>query len=207
MTAKRISLALLALTLCWCASARAADPWCSAAGQPLLRFTWTPASESDAQHGRVHIQEAASGKTVQVIDAVENYFGNDDGLRVADFNHDRCPDLAIISSVAAIGNESSAVYVYDPASRTFVLHAALSEIGGLALDARDSNCVTGSWKGGADDFFATRSCWVKGRLVLQSESSVSPLLDSEGRLQCYQRTETTYRAGRKQTRQRCTKHI
>lgn len=204
MLARQICLAMLTL---WSLSARAADPWCSPHGRDVFSFAWTPVSKKDAQHGRVHITEAATGKTIQVLDDVENYYASDDAFGVGDLNHDGCPDLTIVSSVAAIGNESSTAYLYDSASRTFVLNAALSDIGGLSPDPRDGNCVLGSWKGGAEDFYGSRSCWVKGKLVLQSESSVTPLVGQDGQLKCYQHIETKYRAGKKTRRKTCTKQL
>jgi len=204
MLARQLCLVLLAL---WSLSAQAADPWCRPEGKDAFSFEWEPVSKKDPQHGRVHIKETASGKTVQVLDDVASYYGGENAFGIQDFNHDACPDLAIVSEVAAIGNESSAVYLYEPANRRFVLHAGLSDIGGLALDPSDSNCVLGSWKGGAEDFYASRSCWVKGKLVLTSEWSVTPLVNKEGKFQCYQHIDTTYRAGKKKTRETCTKKL
>lgn len=198
----------VALLCCWCLSAAAADSWCRPGGASALRFEWVPGGGPEPGVGSVRIKDR-SGKTVQVLDGVENYYYRDsDAFRSsADFNNDGCPDLAVTRSKAAIGNESATVFLYRPATKRFVLNKVLSGIGGLNVDGRDRNCVTGEWKGGAEDVYTTRHCWRKGKLVPTNEHSVSPLYNREGMLDCYEHVVTDYRGGRKRTRTSCTKEF
>lgn len=53
----------------------------------------------------------------------------------------------------------------------------------------------------------SRSCRVKGQLVLMREWTVTPLVNRKGAFQCYQHIDTTYKAGKKQTRKTCTKQL
>lgn len=187
--------------------AMAADPWCSVRGKPALTFAWQPANQAEPSVGRVLVRDAA-GKTVQVLDKLENYGGSSDSLRTeADFNNDGCRDLVVTNSVAGIGNETISVFLYQPGKRRFVLNEALSEIGGLELASDDRNCVTGSWKGGAMDMYTSRQCWVKGRLVMKSEYQVSARYKEDGEVQCYEHVETAYRGGRKHTKTSCTQEF
>jgi hypothetical protein len=195
----------IALLCCWAASAFAADPWCRPGGASALRFEWIPASKAEPRVGSVRIKDE-SGKTVQVLDAVENHYGGSElplGRR-DDFNNDGCPDLAVTNSIAGIGNESLTVFLYDPRAKRFEENEALSGIGGLNVDPHDRNCVNGEWKGGAEDVYTSRHCWRRGKLVPIKEYSVSPLYNRKGELACYEHVETTYRGGRKRTRTRCT---
>jgi hypothetical protein len=64
----------IALLCCWAASVSAADPWCRPGGASALRFEWVPANKAEPKIGSVRIKDV-SGKTVQVLDAVENYYG------------------------------------------------------------------------------------------------------------------------------------
>lgn len=169
----------------------------------MLSFEWEPKDKAEPQLGSVGIKNTASGKTVQVLDNVERYSA-DTPFGTQDLNNDGCRDLVVTSSVAGIGNESKTVFLYSPKKRRFVLSDALSAIGGLEIDPRDKNCVTGSWKGGAADFYSAKHCWSKGKLMLRSEASVSPMLREDGGLNCYQHVNTEYRAGKKRTRKDCT---
>lgn len=173
-----------------------------------VRFAWVPQDANAPTSGSVHIIDARSGRTLQAIDGVGNYYGDDGGLAAQDLNNDGCPDLVVTSDVAPIGNTSNTVYLYDRARRRFVFDKALSDIGGLAPDHRDRNCVTGEWKGGAEDIGGARYCWRKGRLVLTREFSVTPLYDREtGEFSCYEHVDTTYAGGRKRVHRDCTKRF
>lgn len=199
--------AAMAMLCCCALPAMAADPWCSARATPALTFEWQSANKAEPTVGRVLVKDA-SGKTVQVLDKLENYYGSSESLRSeADFNNDGCRDLVVTNSVAGIGNESKSVFLYQPATRRFVLNEALSEIGGLELDRDDKNCVTSFWKGGAADMYFARHCWNKGKLLIQRESEVSPRYKEDGEVQCYEHVETEYRGGRKRTRTDCTKEF
>ena len=197
----------IALLCCWSVSAWAADPWCGTSGSPAYTFEWQPKNEAEPRLGSVRVRDAA-GRTVQVLDAIENYHASGDMLGTnRDFNGDRCPDLVVTNSVAGIGNESLSVFLYQPASRRFVFNEALSAIGGLDVDARDKRCVTGFWKGGAADVHTERHCWRKGKLVLVEAYDVSPRYNEAGELQCYEHETATYHGGRKRVRRECTKEF
>lgn len=192
---------------CWTMSACAADPWCSAGAQPALSFEWLPKDKAEPSLGSVRIRDA-NGRIVQVLENVENYREDSASLGTGtDFNNDGCPDLVVTSSMAAIGNESVTAFLYNPRTRRFELSEALSAVGGLQLDSRDRNCVTGDWKGGAQDVYSQRLCWSKGKLVLESEYDVSPRYNKEGEFQCFLHTETVYRGGKKRERTKCTKEF
>jgi len=200
-------VAVLAMLCCCSLPAMAADPWCSVRDKPALTFAWQPANKAEPSVGRVFVKDA-SGKTVQVLDKLENYDGSSESLRTGtDFNNDGCPDLVVTNSVAGIGNETLSVFLYQPGKRQFVLNQALSEIGGLQLDSDDKNCVTGSWKGGAVDMYTARHCWNKGKLVIRGEYQVSARYKEDGEVQCYQHVETEYRNGRKRTKTSCTQEF
>jgi hypothetical protein len=172
-----------------------------------VRFAWVPAA-AGAQSGRVDVVDVRSGRTVQRIDAGENYYAGDPdgGLAAQDLNNDGCADLVVTNGVAPIGNRSVTVYLYDRARHRFVANDALSAIGDPSVDDLDRNCVTGSWKGGAEDVYSSRHCWRGGRLVLVSEYSLSPLYDKEtGEFACYEQVETTYVGKKKRVRRTCTK--
>jgi hypothetical protein len=186
-------------------SARAEDPWCGKHPEKVLRFKWLPKGGAEAQVGSVQIEDIKTGKIIQVLENVENYRASSESLSSRDFNNDGCGDLVVISAMAAIGNENSSVFLYDRASRRFVFNEVLSDIGGIDIDPRNPNCVTSSWKGGAENMYASTHCWRKGRLVLQSEFSLTPLVDEEGNFTCYEQIDTTYVRGRKKIRKRCTK--
>ncbi|QNA89951.1 hypothetical protein G4G28_18240 [Massilia sp. Dwa41.01b] len=202
----------LSIVLLCCSSlpAWAFDPWCSPRGKQAYRFEWVvkgKAEDLDGSFvGEVRIRNA-SGKLVQVLGNVSNYYGEDSewlpGAR--DYNNDGCPDLVMTSQVAGIGNASVEAYLYNPRRRRFELNEALSNIGGLDVDPRDKNCVTGGWKSGADSVYASRHCWKKGKLVLVSEYKISPRYKEGSESFCYEHIETTYRGGRKRTRTKCTK--
>lgn len=182
--------------------------WAAAAscGAPV-RFAWVPAA-ANAQPGRVDVIDVRTGRTAQRIENVENYNADLDegGLEARDLNNDGCADLVVTNSVAPIGNRSVTVYLYDRARHRFVANEALSAIGDPSLDERDRNCVTGSWKGGAENAYGSRHCWRGGRLVLVSEYSLSPLYDKEtGEFACYEQVETTYVGKKKRVRRTCTK--
>lgn len=199
--------AALAMLCCCALPAMAADPWCSARDKPALTFVWQPANKAEPSVGRVLVKDA-SGKTVQVLDKLENYFASSESLRSGtDFNNDGCRDLVVTNSVAGIGNESSSVFLYQPTTKRFVLSEALSEIGGLELDRDDKNCVTSFWKGGAADMYFARHCWNNGKLLIQRESQVSPRYKEDGEVQCYEHVETTYRGGKKRTKTDCTQEF
>lgn len=194
--------------LCWYPpSARAADPWCGPHPEEVLRFKWLPKGGVESQVGSVQIEDIKNGKIIQVLDNVENYRADSESLTSRDFNNDGCGDLVVTSAVAAIGNETSSVFLYDRTRRRFVFNKVLSDIGGIDIDPHNPNCVTGSWKGGADDMYATTHCWRKGKLVLQNEYSLTTRLDQEGNVACYEKVETTYVRGQKKIRKRCTKDI
>jgi len=197
----------MALLCCWSTAACAADAWCTALSKPAYSFEWVANSEVEDNTGSVRVKDA-SGKTVQVLANLENYYGSSDGLDARrDFNNDGCPDLVVTHSKAGIGNESARVFLYSRSRQRFEANEALSNIGGLDLDPRDRNCVTGSWKGGAQDINWEQHCWNKGKLVLMREGSVSPMYDEEGTFQCYEHVETTYRNGKKHTRTDCTQEF
>ena len=197
----KVSIAMLC---CWPLFSWAADPWCSSRA---LQLEWLPNNQAEPSVGSVQIKNP-SGKIVQVLGSLENYGENSESLRTSrDFNNDGCADLVVTSSVAAIGNESIKAFLYNPRTRRFDVSQALSGIGGLDIDPRDKNCVTGSWKGGAMDFYSARHCWRKGKLVMKSEHSVSPLYNDQGELQCYQNVITDYRGGKKRKRTSCTKEF
>ena len=85
---------------------------------------------------------------------------------------------------------------------------APSAIGSIGVDGRDPDCVTGDWKGGAEDVGGERDCWRKGRLVKTGAYSVRPLYDREtGEFSCYEHVDTTYAGGRKRVRRNCTKRF
>ncbi len=187
-------------------------PLAASAGAPACparyTFAWVPKGAQAPTSGSVRIADARTGRTVQVLDGVENYQGDENGLGTPDLSNDGCPDLVVSTDVAPIGNRSNAVYLYDRARGRFVFDAALSGIPDLAVDSRDPNCVTGDWKGGADDAGGERHCWRKGRLVKTNEYSVKPLYDKEtGEFSCYEHVETTYAGGRKRVRRDCTKRF
>jgi hypothetical protein len=162
---------------------------------------------SQVENGSVRVRDAA-GKVVQVLDDQENYYHDTDALGTGvDFNNDGCPDLKVTNSVAGIGNESLSVFLYNPATRRFEFNRASSDLGGLDLDSRDPNCVTGFWKGGAVDMHSERHCWKKGKLVKEREWTVSARYNGEGEFQCYQHEETIYRGGKKHTHTDCTKAL
>lgn len=199
---KRLSVAMLC---CWAMSAWAADPWCSSGGTSALTFVWVPKDKAAPSIGSVRIKDA-SGKIVQVLDNVTNEYGNSESLRSdRDFNHDGCPDLVVTADMAAIGNESVQAFLYDPRTKRFSLHAALSGLGGLDLDPENKHCVTSTWKGGAEDLYWAQHCWNKGKLIIQREYDVSPRYNTEGEFQCYLHVTTDYRGGKKRERTDCTK--
>ena len=173
-----------------------------------VAFRWVPQDASAPSAGSVRVVDVRAARTVQVLDGVTNYRGDDDGLFAQDLNNDGCPDLVVTSDVAPIGNTSSAVYLYDRASGRFVFNEALSAIGNINVDGRDPNCVTGDWTGGADNVGGERYCWRKGRLVKTNEYSVKPLYDTEtGEFSCYEHVDTTYAGGKKRVRRNCTKQF
>ncbi|KQQ96922.1 FG-GAP repeat protein [Massilia sp. Leaf139] len=199
----------LALLCCASLPAWAADPWCSARGKPALTFEWVPKDQADPKLGSVRIKDV-SGKTVQVIDEMENYYGDSESDSESfdtrtDFNNDGCPDLVVTGSIAGIGNESQVVFLYERRTRRFAANEALSNIGGLELDPKDRNCVGGSWKSGADSVYTSRHCWKNGKLVMTNEYRMSPRLSPAGEFACYEHVETEYRDGRKRTKTSCTK--
>jgi hypothetical protein len=205
-TMLRLIMLLAVLSSC-SPSAWAADPWCGPHPEEVLRFKWLPNGDGESQVGSVQVEDIKTGKIIQVLDNVENYRADSESLYSRDFNHDGCGDLAVTSAVAAIGNENSSIFLYDRARRRFVFNQVLSDIGGIDIDPRNPNCVTGSWKGGAENMYAATHCWQKGKLVLQSEYSLAALVDEEGNLACYEKIDTTYVNGRKKVRKRCTKTI
>jgi hypothetical protein len=173
-----------------------------------VTFHWVPQDANAPSVGSVRVVDVRSAKTVQVLGGVTNHQGEDGGLFAQDLNNDGCPDLVVPSDVAPIGNTSSTVYLYDRASGRFVFNEALSAIGNINVDGRDPNCVTGDWKGGAEDVGGERYCWRKGRLVKTNEYSVRPLYDKEtGEFSCYEHIDTTYVGGRKRVRRDCTKRF
>ncbi|MBP1204781.1 hypothetical protein JOD97_002823 [Duganella sp. 1411] len=200
----RLIMVLTVLSLCP-PSARAADAWCGPHPEEVLRFKWLPKGGVESQAGSVQIEDIKNGKIIQVLDNVENYRADSESLTSRDFDNDGCGDLVVTSAVAAIGNETSSVFLYDRTRRRFVFNKQLSDIGGIDIDPRNPNCVTGSWKGGADDMYAATHCWRKGKLVLQNEYSQTTRLDEEGNVACYEKIETTYVRGQKKIRKRCTK--
>lgn len=141
----------IAMLCCCSLPAWAADPWCSPRGKSAFTFEWLSKGKADRALGSVRIKDAA-GKTVQVLADVENYYRDSESFGTGtDFNNDGCADLAVTNSVAGIGNRSSTVFLYNPRTKRFDANEALSHIGGLELDPKDKNCVTGGWKGGAED--------------------------------------------------------
>lgn len=195
---------LIVLLGCCALPTWAADPWCTARGKAALRFEWLPQA-ADGALGSVRIVRADSGKTLQVIEHVENYRADGESLDTRDFNNDGCGDLAVLAHMAGIGNASSTVYLYDRKRRQFVENAALSNIGGLELDERDRNCVNGGWKTGADRVQTERHCWSGGKLVLKGRYSMAPRIGDDGEFECYEHVETEYIRGRAKTRKTCTK--
>lgn len=182
----------------------AANPAC---GVPV-RFAWSQTDAADPHMGRIDVLEKRGGQVVQTIAGVENYYGDvEDGmLATQDLNNDGCPDLVVTSSVAAIGNRSVTVYLYDRRRRQFVYHEGLSAIGDPAVDSREPACVIGSWKSGAVDMGSSRHCWRKGRLVLVSEYSLSARYnEAADGVACYAQKETTWVKGRKRVREWCSK--
>lgn len=174
---------------------------------PAYTFEWVPENEAELKLGSIRIRDA-TGRTVQMLEKLENYYADSEQFATyRDFNNDRCPDLVVTNSVAGIGNESLSVFLYQPASRQFVFNAALSNIGGLDVDPRDKRCVTGFWKGGADDIHTEQHCWRKGKLVLVEEYAVSPRYNAESKLECYEHVTVTYRAGKKRQRRDCTEEF
>jgi hypothetical protein len=183
------------------ASALAAGKVCDA----HVAFQWVPTDAQTPSAGSVHVVDARSGRTTQVLDGLQNWQGDANGLFARDLNNDGCPDLVVTTDVAPIGNTSSAVYLYDRTSRRFVFSEALSAIGNVNVDSRDPDCVTGDWKGGAEDVGGERYCWRKGKLVKTNEYGVRPLYDKEtGEFSCYEHVETTYAGGRKREHWYCT---
>jgi len=201
-------IAWIALLCCWSCGAWAADPWCGARGKSGYTFEWVAqdaAEAAEAAVGSIRIRNA-SGTPVQVLDKVRNHYQDSASLRTReDFNNDGCPDLVVTSDMAAIGNESVEAFLYDRKTKRFVRSDALSQVPGPNVDPQDRNCVTGGWKGGAEDVYSVRHCWKKGKLVLVSEYDISPRYDKQARFQCYLHTETSYRKGKKHTRTKCTK--
>ena len=130
-----------------------------------VAFRWVPKDADAPSSGSVHVVDARSSRTVQVLDGVTNHYGDDGGLFARDLDNDGCPDLVVTSDVAPIGNTSSTVYLYDRVRGRFVFNEALSAIGNISVDGRDPGCVMGDWKGGAEDVGGERYCWRKGRLV------------------------------------------
>lgn len=195
----------------------AADPWCGPHGAKALRIEWVPATaQEEERQGSVRVRDARSGKVMQEIGQLENLYAHSEaidpdsaaapGIDTRDFDNDGCGDLSVLEQVAGIGNESHSVFLYDRATRRFVRHEGLSAIGGLDIDGRDRNCVTGFWKGGAADIGTEKHCWVKGKLVKREEYSVSPLYRND-KLQCYQHVTTTYAGGRKKVKRAGTKEF
>lgn len=192
----RLIIVLTALSSCppyaW-----AADPWCGPRREEVLRFKWLPKVGVESPVGKVQIEEIKKGKIIQELDNVENYRADSESLYTRDFNNDGCDDLVVTSAMSAMGNETSSVFLYDRTRRRFVFNKELSEIGGIDIDPRVPNCVTSSWKGGADDRYAATHCWRKGKLVLESEYSLTTLVDEEGNVACYEQIDTTYVRGKK----------
>lgn len=161
---------------------------------------------ADLGTGTVQIKDA-SGRIVQVLDDVENNQRSSESLETRkDFNNDGCADLVVTTSVAAIGNESIMVFLYNPNTRRFEVSEALSSIGRQDPDPRDKNCFNSHRKGGAMDFYTARHCWSKGKLVLKSEHSVSPVYNDGGEFECYYHVKTDYRGGKKRERTNCKKN-
>lgn len=187
-----------------------ADRQCHPNAKAMFTFTWRPQSAAEPKTGSLRI-EAHAGRTVQVLENLEYYYGDSDSADVMvdtrDFNNDGCGDLVIASSIAGIGNTSNTVFLYEPARRRFVANDALSAIMGRDIDPRDKRCVTSFGKGGAADMHTDRYCWSRGRLVLTEQYSISPRIDSDGAFTCYLHTTTTYRHGKKKTRTRCTQDL
>ncbi|USX29175.1 hypothetical protein NHH73_13205 [Oxalobacteraceae bacterium OTU3CINTB1] len=202
-----LRLIMLLTVLSSCSPSAWADPWCGPRPEEVLRFKWLPEGGVESQVGSVQVEDIKSGKILQVLEHVENYRADSESLSSRDFNNDGCGDLVVTSAMAAIGNESSSVFLYDRASRRFVFSKVLSDLGGIDIDPGNPNCVTSSWKGGAENMYAATHCWRKGKLVLQSESSLTMLVDEDGDFSCYEQINTTYVNGRKKIRKRCTKNI
>lgn len=191
---------------CLPTAALAADRWCSPAKGHAYSFAWESAGAADSGPGSVRVSNAAGG-TVQILANVENYSGSQELSKIHDYNNDGCDDLAIVSSVAGIGNESNTVFLYDRTRQRFVRSKILSAIGGLELDPRDRNCVTGFWKGGAMDFYTSRHCWKNGKLLIEKEYTVSAVSSEDGTQSCYLHVNTTYRGGKKKVAKRCTQEF
>ncbi|HEX8601538.1 MAG TPA: hypothetical protein VF774_02760 [Pseudoduganella sp.] len=183
---------------------------CSLDAKAMFTFVWIPQTAAEPNSGSMRITDRA-GRTVQVLDNLEYYYGDresaGDLVDTRDFNNDGCGDLVVTNSVAAIGNTISTAFLYEPASRRFVEHEAMSGIMGLDIDPLDKRCIAGFSKGGAADFSYAQYCWSKGKLVLKQESSVSGLVNPEGEPTCYLHTKTTYHNGKKKTREKCTKDL
>jgi hypothetical protein len=192
------------------APAWSAGRQCDPDAKAMFTFTWIPQTAAEPKLGSIRITDRA-GRTVQVLDNLEYYYGDSettgDLMDTRDFNNDGCGDLVFANSVAGIGNTSSTAFLYEPVSRRFVEHQSMSEIMGLDIDPLDKRCVTGFGKGGAADFHSAQYCWSKGRLLWKRESSVSPRVNLEGEPTCYMHTTTTYHHGEKKTRQKCTKDL
>ena len=192
---------------CSPALASTGDPWCSPAKEPhAYSFAWQPDRNASSGPGSVRVSNAA-GRTVQILANVEHDAGSQAPSKIHDYNNDGCDDLAIVSDVAAIGNESKTVFLYDRQRKRFVRSNILSEIGGLELDPRHRNCVTGFWKGGAMDFSTSRHCWKNGKLLIEKAYEVSAVGDEDGKHRCYLHVNTTYRGGKKRVTKRCTQAL
>ena len=198
---------IIALMYCWSIAVWAADPWCSERGADVFKFEWVPKDEKDSQFGSVKVEDALTGETLQVLENVDNYYGNGNSLSIKDLNNDGCGDLVVLSSVAGIGNETSTVFLYDRESKRFIYSDVLSEIGGLDIDSRNKNCVVSFWKGGAEDIYTAQYCWSKGKLLKKNEYSVSPIFGEDGAVKCYEHVETTYMGDKKKTKKTCTKEF
>ena len=185
-----------------------ADKQCTPDAKARFTFTWMPKTAAEPNVGSIRITDRG-GTTVQVLDNVENHYGDSESavdlMDTRDFNNDGCGDLVVTSSIAGIGNTISNAFLYHPASGRFVAHEALSGIMGLDIDPRDRRCVTGFGKSGAVDFDTARYCWSKGRLVLKEEYSVSQRVNLDGEPTCHMHITTTYRHGKKKVRTECTK--
>lgn len=195
----------MALLCCCPLSALATTSSCGLRGKPAFSFDWLPQDRAEPSVGSVRVRHA-SGKTVQVLGNLENHYGDSASLQTrSDFNNDGCADLALTNSVGGMGTAGLTVFLYDPATGRFKRNRTLSDIGNLSIDPRDKNCVTGSWKTGADHYRGSRHCWTRGKLVLTEEYAVSPRTNEAGELQCYEQVTTTYRRGKKHERRACTK--
>lgn len=170
----------------------------------MFAFAWIPQmAAADTHLGSIRITDR-SGRTVQVLDNQTLYYGDNDAagdlMDTRDFNNDGCGDLVFASQVAAIGNTIDTAFLYETASKRFVENESLSGIMGLDMDESDKGCVTGFGKSGAADIHSERFCWSEGKLVLKEESSVYQAVNLEGEPTCIVHTTTTYRHGKKKTR-------